>query len=80
MAQGNLDLSRGAETNPGHACGDDDNACAIKGLRRQPPSAMTLTRPAGPAWVQKTTFLNARRHVLKAIFRRRGDRRVCFSN
>jgi hypothetical protein len=57
----NLGPSRARVINPGDACGDDDNASPINGLRRKPPSAMMLINPSRPACVQKNTFFNARR-------------------
>ena len=52
----NLDLSRAGVVNPGGACGDDEKASPINGLRRKPPSAMMMTRPPTPACVQISTF------------------------
>ena len=56
----NLDLSRAGVINPGDACGDDDKASPINGLRLKPPSAMMLIHPSRPASVQKSTFSSAR--------------------
>ena len=58
----NLDPSRAKVINPGDACGDDDEASPINGLRRKPPSAMMLIHPSRPASVQKSTLLSARLH------------------
>ena len=61
----NLDPSRAGAINPGDACGDDDKASPINGLRPKPPSAMKLLHPSRPASVQKSTFFSARLHGLR---------------
>ena len=63
----NLDLSRAGVINPGGACGDDEKASPIKGLRRKPPSAMMLIHPSRPASVQKSTFSSARLHKSRLV-------------
>ena len=58
----NLDLSRAGVINPGNACGDDANAVPISVFAINPPAAMMLIHPSGPACVQKCTLFNARLH------------------
>jgi hypothetical protein len=49
--------------NPRDAFGNDDKASPVNGLRHEPPSAMMLAHPSRPAFVQKNTFFNERRHT-----------------